>query len=215
VLFHEGPSDEEFLRLVAERYGRPLPRNIVFWQFGKKHPERKVLFDFLSLQVPQLKGLSLLDRDSGELAVVDSTLIPRGVNNYGELRPRTWRRRQIENYLLIPAAIARASNADVDDVVSFLQTEWGLACGNEVNLIASGCNAGLRDARGKEILYEGIRARGNEAAKEPVQRRFRCTRHEIARSLNPDEIAEDLRRLIDEIHEMCSNPTPQQGNGRS
>jgi predicted ATPase len=206
VLFHEGSSDEEFLRIVAERYGRPLPRNLVFWQYAGGHSERDILFDQFASVIPGLKGLSIRDRDSLELGAVAPDLQERGrTQSPGKLRCRTWRRRQFENYLLIPSAIARAANCSQTEIEDFLQSIWGISSGSVTDLVRSDCSPGLIDARAKEALHEGLRGRDGEPAKQSVEQRFGCTRHQIARELQPEEIAADLKTLIDQIHSLCTD----------
>ncbi len=203
VLFHEGPSDEQLLRIVSERMQRPLPQNLVFWQYGGSHSQRAILFDQLSTEIQGLRGFSLRDRDSLELRDVDSNLIERGqLSLRGELRCRTWRRRHFENYLLVPTAIARASGRELHEVEAFLNTVWGIPSGELSDFVASNCSPGLKDARGKEALYEGIQASGTDSRKLSVKEQFGCTRQDIARNLNESEIAEDLVTFIREVHSL-------------
>lgn len=203
VIFYEGSFDEAILRILANTLGQPLPANLVFWQFKDGHSNCRILFRQLCAEIQGLKGVAIRDRDSLELATIGANLTESGYpdSSGNGLLCRTWRRRHLENYLIVPPAIARAAQISEASVIDFIADVWGIATGS--NFTASDCAAGLRDARGKEILYEGLQARNGEAAKLSVENKFGCNRHEIAKSLTKAEIAEDIVKLINEIHTIC------------
>ncbi len=206
VVFVEGTFEEAILRTFAERLGQLLPDNVVFWIYNGEHSQRGILFDQLRQDIPGLQGLSLRDRDSLDLADVRPNLTEHNYPDRVGLRFRTWRRRQLDNYLLLPAAISRASGRAEADVIQFLADQWGLAVG--VAPTASNCCPGLLDARGKEILADGLPSRGQEPAKSSVEATFRCSRHDIAAQFAAAEVPEDVRTVLREIREVCQRQAP-------
>lgn len=206
VVFVEGTFEEPILRTFAERLGQPLPPNLVIWIYNGEHSQRGILFNQLRRDIPDLQGLSIRDRDSLELGAVNANLAQNGYPDQNGLRIRTWRRRQLENYLLLPVAISRATGRTEVDVTQFLADHWGLAVG--ANPAASNCAPGLLDARGKEILAEGLPARNGEAAKPSVEVTFGCTRHTVAARFEQGEVPEDIRNLLGEIQQMCQLAAP-------
>jgi predicted ATPase len=200
VVFVEGTSDEFILRELGNRLGQPLPDTLVFWIFNGNHSQRRILFEQLRTQVQNLRGMSLRDRDELALGQVDGNLREHNHPDANGLRCRTWRRRHIENYLLLPTAIARASGQPEAVINQFLADNWGLAIGPD--FVVSNCSAGLLDARGKEILTEGLPARNGDPARPSVEERFRCTRQQIAAQFADPEIPEDIRRIIQELHAL-------------
>ncbi len=201
VIFVEGTFEEPILRIFAEKMGQPLPQNLVFWIYNGEHTQRRVLFEQLRTEIPNLKGMSLRDRDSLELAEVNANLTQNNYPDRNELRMRTWRRRQMDNYLLLPAAISRAANRQEADVTQFFADHWGLAVG--ANPTASNCSPGLLDARGKEILTEGLPARNLEPAKPSVESALGCSRHDVARHFEAAEVPEDVRLIVTQLHALC------------
>lgn len=201
VVFAEGTFDEAILRAFAEKINQALPENLVFWLFNGAHPQRRVLFEQLRGEIPGLEGLSLRDRDELALAQVNANLVQVDHADRNGLRCRTLRRRHLENYLLQPVVIARATNQPEATIVQFLADHWGLAVG--ADFTASNCAPGLLDARGKEILAEGVPARDAEPAKPSVEEQFGCARHEIAGAFTEQEVADDIKTLIGELRTMC------------
>jgi energy-coupling factor transporter ATP-binding protein EcfA2 len=206
VAFVEGTFEEPILRTFAERMGQPLPANVVFWIYNGEHSQRRVLFEQLRSEIPDLQGLSIRDRDSLELAQVNANLTEHNYPDCNGLRFRTWRRRQLDNYLLLPCAISRAAGRTEPEITQFLADHWGLAIG--ANPTASNCSPGLLDARGKEILAEGLPSRNGEAAKPSVEFTFKCARHEVAARFELGEVPEDVRNLLGEIRQICQVAAP-------
>jgi energy-coupling factor transporter ATP-binding protein EcfA2 len=206
VVFIEGSFEEPILRTLAERLGQPLPANLVFWIYNGEHPQRRIIFEQLRLEIPNLEGVSIRDRDSLELAEVNANLTEHNHPDRNGLRLRTWRRRQLDNYLLLPAAISRASTKTEVEITEFLANVWGLAVGD--NPTTSNCAPGLLDARGKEILTEGLPARNTEPAKPSIETTFGCTRHQIAGHFEPTEVPDDVQTVLREIQQMCQAPVP-------
>jgi hypothetical protein len=99
-------------------------------------------------------------------------------------------------------AIHRASQPQQsEDIVrQFLNNEWGVPVG--VDFKASNCVPGLLDARGKEVLSEGLPVRGAEPAKPSVEARFGCRRQDIAAQFDEPEVPDDVRLIIQELHTM-------------
>src|SRR5262249_29952255 len=123
LFLHDGPSNMEILHAWANRLGKPWPQDLVDWIYKRDAEARKALVSELRKDIPELKVLSLEDRDDYPFAETKQDL------TYGSMQPfysglglRRWRRRNIENYLLHPAAIARAAGKTEQDVRGFLET---------------------------------------------------------------------------------------------
>src|ERR1700730_8133243 len=139
LFLHDGPSDLEILQEWAKTLKLPWPENLVCWKYTKDRNARQVLFDELRAEIPELKAISLQDRDDNpfaqskpDLTFDNLQLFKRGFGL------RRWRRRNIENYLLHPAAIARSAGKPEQDVRDFMEAVHGLAV--TANFIDSECS---------------------------------------------------------------------------
>ena len=202
LLFVENQSDADFLKEFCNKYS-VWPVNLAVWPLANKHTDRKVLFLYLKDQIPDLKSLSLSDRDNGTYNDIAKDLKLNGMpdlNEAGGLRYRTWRRWEMESYLFCKPAMIRLvmsknpglSEAEAttrfDDAVAGI----GLVYPDDYKQSDKTLTNGrLFDADAKEILY-------------PICDALGIDKFEIAREMHEDEIFEDVRTLIDEIVAMCA-----------
>jgi AAA domain, putative AbiEii toxin, Type IV TA system/AAA ATPase domain len=106
IVYVEGESDERILRAWAQQCGAQTVLKNVFFKTmdgGDKNTMRRLAKEhFAALQqiVPGVKHLMLFDYDSAENAFHDIAAIPSLAE---------WRRKNIENYLLVPPAWKRAA----------------------------------------------------------------------------------------------------------
>ncbi len=147
VLLVENASDTRTLKVLCEKQGKEWPRNLVEWVTNKKHKERKTLIIELNQKITQETGshitaYSLRDLDDNNYNTTNARLHDNGQNVQMDdsgrntiMRYRTLRRREIENYLIIPEAISRYITGncrnpdipkDVDSVRNYLTNEHGL-----------------------------------------------------------------------------------------
>ena len=126
---HDGPSNIEILQAWASSLGVPWPEGLVDRSYKDNKAEaRKALVSELRKDIPGLKVISLEDRDDCPFAETKSDLTCGSMQPFkGGLGLRRWCRRNIENYLLHPAAIARASGKTEEEVRQFLKTVHGLS----------------------------------------------------------------------------------------
>jgi hypothetical protein len=153
-------------------------------------------------QIPDLKCLSLSDRDNGNFNDVAKNLSLPGMpdlNEGGGLRYRTWRRWELESYLFCKPAMVRlvmAKNpglSEADATTRFDNAVAGIGLVYPADYKLSDktpTNGRLFDADAKEILY-------------PVCEALGIDKFEIAREMHDDEIFEDVKTLINEIVAMC------------
>jgi hypothetical protein len=178
---------------------------LVEWLSTGKPSERKTLFQELNKEVVGIHAISLRDRDEESPATTFPDLRD-GSNPDPAITPgqayrlmhRKWRRRHIENYLILPAAIARAVVAKGNpcteqDVVDFLRVEHSAVVNN--TFVATDCHQTIADLRAKEITYE--KANNTEA-------RFGVTRFDIARAMIAGEICDDVKTLLQQIVTVCT-----------
>jgi hypothetical protein len=106
------------LRAWAKQLGVAWPRNPVDWPWTVGSGERKQLFLQLLKGIPELKALSIHDRNDQQLNQVDAdTLCDKSFSAAREnLSLRVWRCRHIENYVLLAGAIARSSGQPVEAI---------------------------------------------------------------------------------------------------
>jgi energy-coupling factor transporter ATP-binding protein EcfA2 len=186
MLIVEGDFDEAVLKIFAITNGTPWPGNVVVWKWAGGHKERRQLFTQLLRDIPDLKAISLRDRDEEADGSVAADLIDKGqsVTSDGFVALK-WRRRHIENYLLHPAAIARAAAITEMEVRTFFADNHGLAI--PANTTATDVVASIRDARGKEILSQGALS---------LETLLGASRYDIARQMAQSELAEDVKTFL-------------------
>lgn len=189
MIIVENRSDARLLEAWAGRANMRWPGNIVIWPWTGSSRERKNLFLQLREEIPDLRVISIRDRDDQELNTVDQdTLNDKSFNGGGpDFFVRVWRRRHIENYLLCPSAIARVANRDIEEVEAFL-AEHALIIPD--SFAQKEVPAALLDARGKELFSE-------------ITKRFRVERLEIASAMAIDEVCDDVKELLRQIGDMC------------
>ncbi len=202
LLFVENQSDANILEVFCNKYS-VWPGNLAVWPLANKHTDRKVLFLYLKDQIPDLKCLSLSDRDNGNYNDVAQDLKLAGMpdlNEAGGLRYRTWRRWEMESYLFCKPAMIRVLMAknpglsEADATLLFDNAVAGIGLVYPADYKQSSktlSNGRLFDADAKEILY-------------PVCDALGIDKFEIAKEMHADEIFDDVRTLIDEIVGMCA-----------
>lgn len=193
MLIVEGTSDERFLKILASRSGIEWPKNLVTWSWPGKASERKQLFMQLKHDIPELKAISIRDRDEESDNSVHSNLIDRFMDaetpGFSALK---WRRRHIENYLLCTSAIARAANIEKDDVTFFLREMHGLALPEDTT--PSDVLMAIRDARGKQIMIQGATS---------FQEVYGISRDDVAHAMTLEEIPQDITTFLNALTKMC------------
>jgi predicted ATPase len=193
LFLHDGPSNMEILQVWASSLGMPWPESLVDWIYKRDAEARKALVSELRKDIPGLKVLSLEDRDDYPFAETKPDLT-YGSNQLfkGDLGLRRWRRRNIENYLLHPAAIARASVKTELEVRQFLMTVHGVSI--TANFKDSDCPQTLANTDGKEIITKHVRS---------VMVEFGVDYKQIAASMLPEEIPDDVKTLLRQLIELC------------
>ncbi|WP_300239748.1 AAA family ATPase [Pseudomonas sp.] len=192
MLILEAPSDLRFLQKLAERAKFKWPQNVTPWYWTGTASERLQLFRQLKKEIPELKCISIRDRDDESANTVSESLIDRGFKNKEQdFTVMKWRRRHIEGYLLCKAAIARAASVDIAKIEEFFEKdEHALALPD--NTTRSEIAPSIRDAQAKEIFTKG----------DSLKRNFKITRDDVAAVLMPKEIAEDLHTFFKAVEDL-------------
>lgn len=202
ILFVENNSDAKTLKKFCEKYDS-WPTDVVVWPTTSKHKERKQIFIALERQLhDNLQAISLSDRDNGNYENVSELLEDKGMkkewhNGANMLRYRTWRRWELESYLIVPSAIARViqrknPHKTIDE------------CRNELNeFLRERLSIVIQDA----YVLQSDRVLQNrplfdmdaKAILEPICNNFHFDKYDILDEIRPDEICEDIKNLIAEI----------------
>lgn len=214
ILLVENSSDTYVLKSVCEAMGKKWPDNIVEWVTNKKHKERKTLIVELNQKISQETGCHILAYSLRDLD--DANYNTTNINLYdggkGEQRDdsqehiimlyRTLRRREIENYLVIPSAISRyiTKNCrnpeiakDVDAVKKYLSEEHGLVVPDTYKL------------SDRESNTEGLFGKDVKPVLDGINRYFKVNfnKYEYIRDIKSSEMCDDLVKIVNEIVYMC------------
>lgn len=186
------------LRTLAERAGLAWPENLVIWPWTGSSNERKNLFLQLQAEVPGLKAISIRDRDDQSLETIDpDNLRDKSTHSpHVDMLIRVWRRRHIENYLLCPAAIARATGQPIDAISEHMAIH---ALTIPDNFASRNVATALLDARGKEITQKHT---------DSFRNKFGVTPKQIAEVMEADEVCLDVVELIGQIVAICMPTNP-------
>lgn len=193
LLIVENESDARFLNLLASTLGTPISKDVVVWAWTGSSKERKQLFLQLQGDIPDLKAVSIRDRDSLEQANVDATTLrdKSEKNTEANLKLQVWQRRHIENYLMCPEAIARASGKSADEVRDFFANSHAIAIPN--NFTDQDVLQAMKDAHGKSLM---------ETDANSIEKRFGVSKFDVAAALVPAEVCDDLKVVIADIRAM-------------
>ena len=197
LIFTENESDEKVLSILGEKCGISFPRDVVFWHNTYQHHERKQLVIELQKIIPNLKCISLRDRDMdppGEIGE-DLEYKGKGQSTDGRMLLIQWRRTNIESYLICPKAIALASGHSVEDVKAHLQRHFAISL-NDDGYIGSGAPDPIIRLDGKNIFI-----------KETVglEKAFFCDKYDVAKNMTADEVCDDIKTFLTRVNTFFTN----------
>ncbi|ENK1089502.1 ATP-binding protein [Citrobacter freundii] len=189
LLIVEGVSDERFLKKIFEKLQLTWPKNIVTWFWTGKSSERYQLYKQLKNEIPELKAISIRDRDDDSDGSVDSNLRDKGTTySDANFQAMKWRRRHIENYFLDVLAIAAAAGVNEEQVRGFFVEKHALAMPDSI--VATDIAAAIKDARGKEIFIDG---------QDGLKKEFSITRDQVLNNMEQDRICDDIKHFCQSL----------------
>lgn len=212
VLFVENQSDARVLKAFCNALGKKWPDNLYVWPLSSGHKERKPLIKSMQELVlkdarEQLKTYSLCDRDDKTYASVDRELSDPSyrdsVDCQGVILYRTLRRREIENYLIIPEAISRyisdnCKNPNVEKSVEavnrYLADQHGIVVPDTYRL------------SDKENNTEALFNNDVKPVLEGINKHFKVkfSKQDYVAQISEGEICDDMSMIVDQIISMCS-----------
>ena len=192
VLFVEGRSDIGILKVLAKTLGIAWPDSWVEWRTTQGQKERRQLYLALKDEIPELRALSLRDRDDEPTETVKENLVDNAIPADPNFQPRRWRRRHIESYLIWPPAIAAASAQSEEEVQDYLMNQHGIAVGDQ--FADANAPQALMDVRGKAILSDGGPA---------VLGQLSVGSYEVARHLDADHIPADIKVFLNDVANLA------------
>ncbi len=205
ILFVENKWDAEILKLFCNKFSQ-WPENIVIWADPNKHSDRKQFYLELHHIIPELKAISLRDRDNGDYAQTHANLSTGEISDWhdnppgvGEIRFKTWRRWEIESYLMgVPAmkrlygrAHPELSADEVDNVVDAkLRAVSVVINADYLQSDRTASNQSLFQNDAKAMLY-------------PLLNKLNLDKWEVIKEMTEAEVFADVRTIINEILAFC------------
>ena len=210
ILYLEGEDDERLLSVWAKKLGKQgvyerfYPYLLGGPDKGKMKEKADQHFVALKRIVPNVTRAILLDQDGEENAINP----PKEQSNLNE-----WKRKNIDNYLLVPnawkRAVAKELNYKPNDL--FLDPYNRLIDEHfESQNLTLPPNATWKNVQadifkvldGKKLLFENDDSLFNKI-KIKSQGALRLNRTIIAGSMNPDEIHEDIAAFFENLEKLC------------
>jgi len=218
VLYVEGTSDIEILRLLAAGLGKDetffdrLPIHVLGGRDPKEAREH-----FLGVKgfLADTRAICVLDPDLNRESLLDSI----EHNREESLEFKIWNRRHLESYLLVPEAIARAIHPDTDmplfrDAVAARFREF-LAESPRGYVFPDS----IPDYRAFHLDWMGtFDAKRQVFSPSPGDASFlvkeshpEITPQHVAQAMREDEIHDDIRQLIDSICDVVQAEAQPEG----
>lgn len=183
LLFAENKSDFDAIRTVANTLRQELP-DFTFYPTTESHKDRRKFYKKLKSAIPDLKALSIRDRDDKPIGEVCATTLRDKSDDHNDpdFMSRTWRRREIENYACVLDAIARAAQKDRAELEAWWSDDLGLA----VALDPQKPDGPLNDMECKAPLHTKLKELGLSTC-------------DVWNAMNEAEIQDDLKSLVDQM----------------
>lgn len=188
LIFVENESDKRILTILGDICGIPLPEEVVYWANTEDHATRRHIFNELHKIIPDLKCISLRDRDMDNPDAVGDGLKYKPINlpQDSPILLLEWRRKNIESYLLCPKAIAEASGQTVDSVKQHISKHFALAIDDDGYIEAIPPEP-IITLDGKHIF---------NAETIGIEHAYHCDKYDVAKKMTSDEVCDDIKTFI-------------------
>ena len=191
LIFIENESDKKILSILGQKCGISLSDEIVYWSNTDSHATRKLMFKELQKIIPELKCISLRDRDMDEINSIGEGLgyktIPVGPDS--PILLLEWRRKNIESYLLCPKAISVAAGKTVEEIKKHFSTNFALAIDDDGYIAATPPQA-IIECDGKHIFNTDTVG---------LEHKYGCTKYDVAKNMTSDEICDDIKTFLTRV----------------
>lgn len=191
LIFVENESDEKMLSIWGEKCGLPMPQHVVYWPTTEPHAIRRQVFNELCKHIPDLKCVSLRDRDMENVGMIGDGLTYKGI----DLPPNSplllleWRRKNIESYCLCPKAIAEISGQPVEDVKRHIRQNFALAIDDD-GFVET-------DAPELVITLDGKHIFSKETV--GIEHVYHCNKYDVAKAMTAEEVCEDVKTFLTRV----------------
>lgn len=193
VLFVEGEFDFTVLKKVGQLIGEPISETVTPWISVSSHKQRIFLFDELKKEIPDLKALSLRDRDDENINTVDENLKDKIFGENSTIETYKWKRRNIENYLFSIPDIATLCDVEEELIQMHLSNKFALSI-PETYLEHSAPDA-ISLIDGKKIL---------EQDEDSICKKFSTDKYKVLESLTRENVCEDLITMVRTINQKLN-----------
>lgn len=180
ILFVEGDGDAEVLRRAAGLLGRAWNDDWVVWPEKNQHAERMRLAKMISREIPDLRVVSIRDRDLESPNSVNEDMTQKGLVAEDFFVPLTWKRRNVESYLIWPEAVAKKKGDLLVNVEKIFSEKFGVAFG--ATFRDHHAPAALLDIDGKEVL-----------------KLFGLNWHDLLEAMNAGWLPMDFGKVLDHL----------------
>ncbi len=186
LLFLEGKTtDPQVLKALGLTLAIPWPTQAVEWITPASQKERKQLFLALKEEIPEMRAVSLRDRDDEPVDTVGPGLVDKAVDTVAHLSLRKWKRRHIESYLVWPPALAAVTGRTEEDIRAALAEKYALAIPE--TFVQADAPQPLIAVDGKAVLrYFGA---------DPVS---------VAQAMPAEAIPHDVRTFLQELTDLLA-----------
>lgn len=194
LIFVENESDIKVLKILGNICGIQFPEEVVHWANTESHATRRHIFNELNKIIPDLKCVSLRDRDMDNPDAVGAGLeyktidLPQG----SPILLLEWRRKNIESYLLCPKAIAEASGQSVDSVKQHISTYFALAIDDD-GYIEANPPEPIITLDGKHIF---------SAETIGIEHTYHCDKYDVAKKMTSGEVCADIITFITRVRNL-------------
>lgn len=192
LIFVENESDKKVLSTLGALCGNSMPSDVVYWANTYSHQERKKMFEELRKYIPDLKCISLRDRDNDNINDIAENLNKKSVfpGKGSPILLLEWRRRNIESYFLCPRAIAAASGKKLDDVKLHIQTHFALSI----------VDSGFTDTNAPEpiLACDGKKIFTNST--NGIENVFGVDKYKVAQHMTDNEVCDDIKTFLTRVN---------------
>lgn len=202
ILFVENNWDAEILMRFCNKYSQ-WPSNLVIWSEANMHKERRSFFMELRDLIPDIKAISLHDRDNGPYEQTRANLSIGDMSDWsdanGEIRFRTWRRWEMESYLMgIPAMkrIYKRNNPGLTD------EEVDTKFNTELTAVSVVVNDDYLQSD-KTPSNQSLFLNDAKDMLHPLLRNLGMDKWDVIAEMTEVEIFEDVKTMVNEIVDFC------------